>query len=304
MRKWSEAIYAKLSGRSGAAAATSPPAPVAAPDVDPEPGHEPPWDIGGYRSTPAAALRSMLRGLQYGAELEAGVHGPSGPQASPGGGPPNPLEAYFDAHREGPGLWKWRHYFDIYERSFARFVGKPVHILEIGIYGGGSLGMWQSYFGPQCRIYGVDVMESCRAFASDTVQVFIGDQADRAFLKQLREAVPVIDIIIDDGGHQPQQQIVTLQELLPHLQPGGVYLCEDVYGELSNFHDYVNGLTHRFNQLGASLPGAYTFNDGMRTNPVQRHLHSVHHYPHVTVIEKRRTPLDSMVAPRQGTVWP
>lgn len=301
MGKWTEAVYARLSGRATAPAAATPPAAPPPPaDVDPEPGHEPPWDITGYRSTPAAALRSMQRGLQYGAELDAGIAGAAASEAAP----PNALEAYFDAHREGPGLWKWRHYFDIYERSFARFVGKPVHILEIGIYGGGSLGMWQSYFGPQCRIYGVDVMESCRAFASDTVKVFIGDQADRAFLKRLREEVPVIDIIIDDGGHQPQQQIVTLQEMLPHLQPGGVYLCEDVYGELSNFHDYVNGLTHRFNQLGATLPGAYTGNDGMYTNPVQRHLHSVHHYPHVTVIEKRRAPLHSMVAPRQGTIWP
>lgn len=29
---------------------------------------------------------------------------------------PNPLETSFNARVEGPGIWKWRHYFDIYHR--------------------------------------------------------------------------------------------------------------------------------------------------------------------------------------------
>lgn len=27
---------------------------------------------------------------------------------------PNPLEQFFDSHTEGPGIFKWRHYFEIY----------------------------------------------------------------------------------------------------------------------------------------------------------------------------------------------
>jgi len=30
----------------------------------------------------------------------------------------NPVATYFEAHKEGPGIWKWRHYFDIYHRHF------------------------------------------------------------------------------------------------------------------------------------------------------------------------------------------
>jgi len=37
----------------------------------------------------------------------------------------NPLEAYFDAHIEGPGIWKWRHYFDVYDR----------HLEKVGVQG-------------------------------------------------------------------------------------------------------------------------------------------------------------------------
>ena len=93
----------------------------------------------------------------------------------------NPLRAYFDAHREGPGLWKWLHYFDIYDRHFAKFRGREVHVLEIGIYSGGSLAMWKDYFGAEGRIYGVDIEEACRAYEDDVTKVFIGDQADRQF---------------------------------------------------------------------------------------------------------------------------
>src|SRR4051812_8731031 len=56
----------------------------------------------------------------------------------------NPLRASFDAVTSGPGVWKWLHYFDIYHRHLERFVGKPVTIVEIGVYSGGSLSMWRS----------------------------------------------------------------------------------------------------------------------------------------------------------------
>jgi hypothetical protein len=92
--------------------------------------------------------------------------------------PDNPLATFFDGHTEGPGLWKWRHYFDIYHRHFAKFVGREVHIVEIGIYSGGSLAMWRHYFGDGARLYGVDIEEACRAYEADDVRVFIGDQAD------------------------------------------------------------------------------------------------------------------------------
>jgi hypothetical protein len=93
----------------------------------------------------------------------------------------NPLRAFFNARAEGRGIWKWDHYFDVYHRHFERFRNTDVHILEIGILSGGSLEMWRDYFGPRCHVYGVDVEEACLRYASDSIQVFIGDQADRDF---------------------------------------------------------------------------------------------------------------------------
>jgi hypothetical protein len=151
----------------------------------------------------------------------------------------NPLKDYFDSHTSGHGVWKWNHYFDIYHRYFKKFVGQKVSVLEIGIYSGGSLDMWRNYFGAGCEVYGIDVQEACKVYASDGKRIFIGDQADREFWLQFREQVPSLDIVIDDGGHRPEQQIVTLEETLAYLRPGGVYMCEDIHRIHNNFSAYI-----------------------------------------------------------------
>ena len=216
----------------------------------------------------------------------------------------NPLLDYFNAHKEGPGIWKWKHYFDIYHRHFSPFVGREVHILEVGIYSGGSLDMWKAYFGPRCHIYGVDIEPACKAYEGDHVRVFIGDQADRSFWNEFKTQAPRIDIVVDDGGHLPEQQIVTLEEMLPHLSPGGVYLCEDVQAEFNDFAAYVRGLSDSLNAQCLTQPlTPATQQIDSPVNAFQRAIHSVHLYPYVTVIEKNAQPVEQLVAPKHGTEW-
>ena len=217
----------------------------------------------------------------------------------------NPLEEFFDNQKEGPGIWKWRHYFEIYDRHFRAFRGRPVHFLEIGIYSGGSLSMWSQYFGLQAQIYGVDIEPACKGYETDTTKIFIGDQSDRAFWKDFRETVPLLDIVVDDGGHTPLQQRVSLEELLPHLRPGGIYLCEDITGKTNEFAFNVHQLAH---QLNAFDNVVQDMNDNERrlvskSTPLQSAIHSVHLYPFVAVIEKRPAPLVELVAPKHGTKW-
>jgi hypothetical protein len=218
---------------------------------------------------------------------------------------PNPLRTYFDSHSEGPGIWKWNHYFDIYHRHFSRLRGRDVRVLEIGIYSGGSLGMWTDYFGPRCQVYGVDIEPACKTYESDSVKVFIGDQADRDFWKRFKKEVGSIDIVIDDGGHLPEQQIVTFEELLPHIQPGGIYLCEDLHGTLNTFASYIGGFAMNLN---ASDQQENNMDNNERrfafsTTPLQSAVRSVHFYPYVTVIERTDAPVSELVAPKHGTQW-
>jgi hypothetical protein len=216
----------------------------------------------------------------------------------------NTLRAFFEARAVGRGIWKWNHYFEIYDRHFQRFRGREVRILEIGVYSGGSLEMWRDFFGPGCQIYGVDVEPTCKAYEGDSIRVFVGDQGERQFWKRFRSEVPTLDIVVDDGSHKPEDQIVTLEELLPHLQPGGVYLCEDVHGVFNGFALYVLGLAQRLN---ASPVVEHRNNNERRltckTEALQSGVRSIHLYPFVTVIERTDCAVTEFVAPKHGTQW-
>jgi hypothetical protein len=212
---------------------------------------------------------------------------------------PNPLWDYFQNHHEGHGIWKYEHYFDIYHRHFARFIGQKVNVLEIGIYSGGSLEMWRSYFGKQSHIYGADIEKACKTYENDYITVFIGDQADRTFWRNFKKKVEGIDIVIDDGGHTPEQQQVTLEELLPSLRPGGVYLCEDVVGCFNRFSAFSTGLVHELNRVNP-IPGPIQQSSLSR---LQASIHSIHFYPYIVAIEKHLVPPARLSAPKHGTDW-
>ena len=216
----------------------------------------------------------------------------------------NPLKRFFDGNQVGPGIWKWEHYFEIYHRHFERFRGKEVHIVEIGVFSGGSLQMWKNYFGPDCVVYGIDIEESCRAYEDEQVKIFIGDQADRTFWQKFRQEVPRVDIVIDDGGHFPHQQIVTFEEMFPHLSPGGVFLCEDIHFAGNPFADYMGQVAqnlHSFEHYQESEEKERRIS--CQASEFQAWCDSIHMYPYVVALEKRQHPRAEFVAPRHGTVW-
>jgi hypothetical protein len=208
------------------------------------------------------------------------------------------LREYFEGN-PGRLIHKWVHYFEIYERHLGRYRGTDATILEIGVFHGGSLQMWRHYFGDRARIVGVDIDERCRAFAEPGIEVVIGDQADRAFLRTLRERVPQVDVLIDDGGHTMVQQIATFEELFPHVASDGVYLCEDLHTSYwaayggrprrglrrhwfrgPSFVDYSKRLIDELNAWHWRAPGE-------RAGDFTRSAYSMHFYDSVLVVEKR-----------------
>jgi 23S rRNA U2552 (ribose-2'-O)-methylase RlmE/FtsJ len=234
-------------------------------------------------------LRTMREGLRFAYDLPAAT----GARAVVDSEGKNPLEAYFDEVMEGPGIWKWRHYFPIYHRHLSKFVGHEVHVVEIGIYSGGSLPMWRSYFGEDCQVYGVDIEPACIAHEQEGVQVFIGDQADPSFWEEFVAKVPRLDVVIDDGGHAPHQQITTLRSLLPHMAMGGVYICEDIHETFNPFHSFVDGMTTTLSDVHEHYP----------VHTVHEHIASVHRYPALTVLEKPERPVRPFESVTRGTIW-
>ena len=100
-------------------------------------------------------------------------------------------------------------------------------------------------------------------------------------------------------------QLVTLEELLPHIRPGGIYLCEDIIAPFNQFASYVSGLMHELNTYDAPTDEASNRQERIICKPTgfQSAIHSIHSYPFVTVIEKRKIPVSEFVSVRHGTEW-
>ena len=203
----------------------------------------------------------------------------------------NDLERYF-AENTGKLIHKWKHYFEIYDRHFARFRAQAITLVEFGVSEGGSLDMWKSYFGEKVRIVGIDVNPWCQRFASKGIEIVTGDQADVNFLRAFRKAFGKIDILIDDGGHTMTQQINTFEELFPAVYENGVYLCEDLhtsywekfgggYLKPGTFIEHAKRYIDKLNAWHSETPQ-------LTVSEFTRSAHSMHFYDSVLVIEKRR----------------
>ncbi len=211
----------------------------------------------------------------------------------------NPLWNYFKNHHEGPGIYKWEHYFEIYHRHLAKFIGQKVDVLEIGIYSGGSLDLWRSYFGEHCNILGIDIEPACKVYERPGVSVIIGDQGNRKFWREFKENSDGIDILIDDGGHTVEQQKVTLEEMLSHIRPGGVYICEDIHGDYNRFASFASGLVNELNRTNFTKTTVLE----SQITQFQSSIQSIHFYPFLLVIEKHLLPRQQFMCSRQGTEW-
>ncbi len=213
----------------------------------------------------------------------------------------NDLErfAYCDSHRL---LFKWLHYYEIYDRHFSKYRNKAPVIMEIGVYKGGSLEMWKEYFGEGTRIIGIDIDEHAREFEEEQISIEIGSQEDREFLRRMKEKYPRIDILIDDGGHTMNQQIVTFEEMFPHIAYGGTYLCEDLH--TSYWKEFGGGYQCPDSYIEYSknfidyIHAWYSQEAELQENRYSRSMHGLHYYDSILVIEKER--IANPIAARVG----
>ncbi len=204
----------------------------------------------------------------------------------------NPLMEFF-LNKRGRSIMKWTHYFDIYHRYLNRFRGQPLDFLEIGVQDGGSAEMWRHYFGAAAKLYGVDIDERCRQLVPSDVELWIGDQGSAEFWQGFQQVHPALDVVLDDGGHRGEQQILSFNTLFPLLREGGVYICEDTH--TSYMPAFDGGLRREgtFIEFAKSLMDEvhkwyYASDDEIAASYLANHVYSVAVYDSIVVIEKRR----------------
>lgn len=126
---------------------------------------------------------------------------------------------------------KWLNYFDAYDALFGGFRGKSPKVLEIGVDRGGSLILWQRFFGAGMTMVGIDINPDCAAFdrPAENIHVRIGSQSDPVFLNSIMAEFGPFDIIIDDGSHVVSHQIASFNALFDRgVKNGGIYMVEDL----------------------------------------------------------------------------
>lgn len=121
--------------------------------------------------------------------------------------------------------WGWD-YLRHYEELFAKWRFGQINLIEIGVADGSSLAAWERYF-DRASLVGIDINPDCARFAKGRVNIRIGSQEDPGFLHGIAAEFPPT-IVIDDGSHIAHHMIAAFEVLFPALQPGGVYIFEDL----------------------------------------------------------------------------
>jgi hypothetical protein len=120
-------------------------------------------------------------------------------------------------------------YFDVYPEVLAKYRDQPITLVEVGLFKGGSLFMWRDFLGPQARIIGVDIEPESLRWQKDGFEIYVGDQANPEFWKNFFSQVGKIDVLIDDGGHTNEQQIITVLKSLEWINDDGTLIVEDTH---------------------------------------------------------------------------
>jgi hypothetical protein len=190
------------------------------------------------------------------------------------------------------------HYFPIYERHLSWYRDKSLMLLEIGVARGGSLQMWQRYFGPLAKIVGIDNGEECKDHEAPGIFVRIGDQGDTQFLHSVVDEFGIPDIVIDDGSHRQDLTAKSFEFLYPLMPKNAVYMVEDAHtsywsefgGGLENPGTFINRSKECIDRLNADNSRGQ-----VEPNFITRETFGISFYDSVVVFEKgdvwRKEPL-------------
>lgn len=140
-----------------------------------------------------------------------------------------PLREIFENYKEsslfsgGGDKGTIHHYIESYDKLFTPMRDREINVLEIGINRGESLAMWREYF-PNAKIYGIDIK---LPNPIDGVTMLECSQIDKQKLSELFKDIN-FDIVVDDGSHKIQHQLLSINYLWSKMNRDGLYIIEDI----------------------------------------------------------------------------
>lgn len=128
-----------------------------------------------------------------------------------------------------------------YEKAFKYYKDKNPKLLEIGIYYGASLFLWKKYF-INGSFYGIDIFNRVKPeYYLQDVNYIIKD----AYSSELINSLPNFDIIIDDGSHDLEAQVILLKNYLSKLNKNGILVVEDIQNE-NNLNILIDNIPDQY----------------------------------------------------------
>lgn len=148
-----------------------------------------------------------------------------------------------------------------YIKTYARHLTRRwnVDFLEIGVFRGDSLMMWNEYF-VDSRVFGVDVDLGNVSYPNLGNAVLCDATDPSMFIEVFGDAE--FDYVIDDGSHVLEHQIAAFDHLFQRIKPGGKYFVEDILGDepLSKLVDHVSKRGFKHQVVDTRRPDT-TYND-------------------------------------------
>ena len=119
----------------------------------------------------------------------------------------------------------------IFDAIAKRQDNRKLRICEIGVsfFGEGSLKAFQE-LDNVAEVVGVDLLEYEGELAPHTTFHKVDNAYTHKTIHLLEKLHEPFDIIIDDGSHDPKDQEFFLKHYDKLLAPGGMLICEDIYG--------------------------------------------------------------------------
>lgn len=217
-------------------------------------------------------------------------------------------------------------YTDLYDLILAPLRDEAITLLEIGLASGGpetlsgrlertvpspSAGMWLEYFS-KAEIVGFDICDFSH-LQNKRFTFVRGDAGNADDLTKLRSTSAGFDVIVDDGTGASYHQQFCLKYLWPHLNPGGLYIIEDLHWQSPVYEGLLPAAPLTADLFAAALERGERFDselfsvrelDALRAEVASfalvRDQHGTVEVPKLLVLRKSATAVQQRLVPRKA----
>jgi len=124
-------------------------------------------------------------------------------------------------------------YLPLYQELLCGKKDRATHVLEVGVYKGGSIKLWSDFF-PNATIYGIDILPLDAMWEvlkyNPSIQLLFSCNAydQNFFTTHFLEPGIKLDVAIDDGPHTLESMLQFIMLYTQVMAEDGILIIEDV----------------------------------------------------------------------------